>query len=135
MNKPEQNIKSYKDLLAEKQRLKEKFAVQKTELTAEIASLKDVINPFSGILKTAGSTIGKFISPDKSMGILNTGLGFAVDVIVRKLILKKSNWLVKLAAPFLIRNLLSHLAAYKIKTQMPEMEPVINTLTKTAKKA
>jgi hypothetical protein len=129
MNKPDFHINSFDDLVAEKLRLKAHFHEKKLLLRQEVAGLKDTFNPLSVIIKS----VGKFTSPDKSMGLLNTGLSFTLDLLLRKFILKKSNWMVKLAAPFFIRNLLSHLAAYKIKTNMPEMEPVISKLTKTAK--
>jgi hypothetical protein len=98
-------------------------------LRQEVAGLKDTFNPVAGILKS----LGKIASPDKSMGLLNTGLGFTLDLLLRKFILKKSNWIVKLLAPFLLKNILSHFAADKIRANMPEMEPVISNLTKTAK--
>ena len=129
MNKQEFHIKSYEDLLAEKQRLRDHFRDKKMQIREEVAALKDSLNPLKGIMKQ----VGKFTSPDKSMGLLNTGLGFTMDLLLRKFILKKSNWLVKLAAPFFIKNILSHFAATKIKTNMPEAGPVISNISKTAK--
>lgn len=130
MNKPTLHIKSYNDLMAEKQRLKAHFNIQKQNLRQEFVGLKDTFNPVSNILKS----VGKFTSPDKSMGLINTGLGFGLDLLLRKFILKKSNWLVRFAAPFFIRNILSHITADKIKTAMPEIKPVIDSLAKKAKK-
>jgi len=129
MNKPEFHIKSFDDLVAEKERLKTHFHDQKLKFREEISGIKDTFNPFSGLKKT----VGKFTSADKSMGILNTGLSFTLDLLLRKFILKKSNWFIKLAAPFFIKNFVSNLAAEKIKTSMPEMEPLISDLTKAAK--
>ena len=129
MNKPEFHIKSYNDLVAEKERLKTHFHEQKLKMREEISGFKDTLNPLAGLKKN----VGKFTSPDKSMGLMNTGISFALDLVLRKFILKKSNWFIKLAAPFFIKNFLSNLAAERIRTNMPDMEPVIDNLSKAAK--
>ena len=121
------DIHSYDDLLNEKERLKILLNDQKQAIRNEVMLLKDSLNPIKSIAKT----IGHLTSPDKSLGLLNAGLSFSLDLLLRKFLLKKSGWLVKLAAPFIIRNVLSHFAAKKINTQMPEVKSVINTVPKT----
>jgi hypothetical protein len=121
------DIKSYDDLMNEKERLKTLFNDQKQGIRNDLSALKDTFNPVKNVAKS----LGNFTSPDKSLGLLNTGLSFALDLILRKFLLKKSGWLVKLAAPFIIKNLLSHFAARKINTEMPELKNVINKMPKT----
>lgn len=132
MNNPGFNIRSYTDLLAEKQRLKDQFSTQKNALILEIEGLKDTLNPFPGIIKTVNDNIGRFTGPDNSIGILNGGIDFAVDLLLRRFVLKKSNWLVKLVAPFFIKNWVSHLAADKIKGKAHEAEPEVDDLKKNS---
>ncbi|MES2649777.1 MAG: hypothetical protein V4717_23060 [Bacteroidota bacterium] len=124
MNKPD--IKSYDELVSEKERLKALFTSQKEGIKTEIAALKDNFNP----VKTMAKKFGKFTTPDKSLGLLNAGLSFAVDLILRKVILKKSGWMVRLAAPFIVKNVVSHFAANKIKSDMPGIQDLINSFTK-----
>lgn len=120
MNKP--HFKSYDDLVAEKQRLKDLFSEQKQSIRTDLISLKDDLNPAKQIFKK----IGIFTSPDKSLGLLNVGLGFGLDMLLRKVLLKKSGWIVRLAAPFVIKNALSHFVAEKIRTEMPGLKNIID---------
>ena len=124
MNKP--HIKSYDDLVAEKQRLKDLFSEQKQSIRTDLISLKDDLNPAKQIFKK----IGIFTSPDKSLGLLNVGLGFGLDMLLRKVLLKKSGWIVRLAAPFVIKTALSHLVAEKIRTEMPGLKNIIDQAPK-----
>ena len=124
MNKPD--IRSFDELVSEKERLKALFASQKEGIKAEIGALKDNFDPVKKIAKK----MGKFTGPDKSLGLLNTGLGFAIDLLLRKVILKKSGWMVKLAAPFIVKNVVSHFTANKIKSDFPGIQDLITSFTK-----
>jgi len=125
MNKPD--ITSYDDLLAEKQRLKAVFNDQKQAIKENVNAIKDSLNPIKAVAKE----IGKLTSPDKSLGLLNAGLGFGLDLVLRKFLLKKSGWMVRLTAPFIIKNVVSHFAAKKIRTDMPELKNIIEKMPKT----
>ena len=125
MNKPD--IKSYDDLIAEKQRLKIVFNDQRQSIRENITTIKDSLNPVKAVVKE----IGKLTSPDKSLGLLNTGLGFGLNLVLRKFLLKKSGWMVRLVAPFIIKNMISHFAAKKINTQMPELKKIIEKMPKS----
>jgi hypothetical protein len=120
------HIKSYDDLVAEKQRLKDLFSEQKQSIRTDLISLKDDLNPVKQIFKK----IGIFTSPDKSLGLLNVGLGFGLDMLLRKVLLKKSGWIVRLAAPFVIKNALSNFVAEKIRTEMPGLKNIIDQAPK-----
>ncbi|CAN5573848.1 hypothetical protein BH10BAC3_BH10BAC3_14620 [soil metagenome] len=122
MTKPE--INSYNDLIAEKERLRAQFGIQKQALKDDFTALKDSLNPIKAVAKS----LGKLTTPDKSLGFLNTGLSFGVDMLLRKVLLRKSGWIVKLAAPFLVKNLVSHFAASKIKTGMPDLQNIIEKM-------
>ena len=124
MNKTE--INTYDDLIAEKLRLKARFVTQRQAIRDDISALKDSFDP----LKAVGKSLSKLTAPDKSLGLLNAGLSFGVDMLLRKVLLKKSGWIVKLAAPFLVRNLVSHFAASKIKTGMPDLQNIIEKMPK-----
>lgn len=117
-----QKINSYNDLLAEKQRLKALFKEQKQTIRTDFVLLKDHLNPAKRILKK----IGTFTKPDKSLGLLNVGLGFGLDFLLRKVVLKKSGWITRMLAPFFIKNAVSHFAARKIKEEMPDLKSFLD---------
>jgi hypothetical protein len=126
MNNNKPDIKTYDDLLSEKQRLKTLFNDQKQSIRNDIISLKDNLDPAKALLKK----IGTFTGPDKSLGLLNAGLTFGLDMLLKKVLLKKSGWIIRLAAPFFIRNALSHFAAKKIRTEMPGLQSIIDQAPK-----
>lgn len=120
-------IRSFKELIAEKQRLKNVYYEQKLVLKNDLISLKDDLNPVKQIL----NKLSLFTSPDKSLGLLNVGLSFGLDFILKKLLFKKAGWIIKLVAPFFIKNALLNLAAKKIREDIPELK---SFLEKTRKK-
>jgi len=124
MSKPD--IKSYKDLIAEKHRLKTQFGIQKQAIKDDFDVLKESLNPVKAVVRS----LGKLTTPDKSLGLLNAGLSFGVDMLLRKVLLKKSGWIVRLVAPFFVKNLVSHFAASKIKTEMPDLQNIVETMPK-----
>jgi len=118
------DIHSYDDLMNEKQRLKTLFSDQKQAIRNDVTLLKDSLDP----IKKVGKSLGNLFTPDKSLGLLNDGLGFGLDFLLRKAVLKKSGWITRIVAPFFIKNALSHFAADKIKTQMPDVKDAIKTV-------
>ncbi len=101
-------IKTYKDLLEEKERLQTQLAYQKTVIRNDIASLKEEFSP----IRTAVGFLGKFTKRDKSGNFLmNFASSRVVDLLLRKVVLARAGWLTRLAVPFLAKNFSSHLVA------------------------
>lgn len=105
MSKPV--IKSYDDLLLEKERLQAQLKVKQTELNERIGVLKDKLAPVGTIL-SALSGITAFGAKNP---MVKTGVGLAVDMLLKKKLFKKSGILTGLIGSFLVRNVATKLMA------------------------
>ncbi len=104
MSKP---IKTYEDLLLEKERLKQLLKAQKELVHRDFAEIKQEFAP----VRSAISFVGKFATKDKSSLLLNTVSDQVVDLLVKKVLLARSGWLTRLAIPFLVKNFSTHILA------------------------
>ena len=104
MNK---TIKTYDDLLEEKERLKSQLDLDKKRITVHWEAMKTEVAPLRSVYGLAL----KLIKADKSNPLLNAGLGIASDLLLRKFILARAGWLIRLAAPLLVKNYSSHFLA------------------------
>ncbi|MEP7258127.1 MAG: hypothetical protein ABI687_07065 [Flavitalea sp.] len=100
-------IKTYDDLLAEKERLKRQLDLDKKMIVVQWEGLKSELAP----LKSAYGFVQKLTKSDKSNPLLNAGLGIASDLLLRRFIFARAGWLIKLAAPLLAKNYSSHFLA------------------------
>ena len=100
-----QRIKTYEDLLQEEQRLNTQLASYKTVIRDDIAGLKASLNP----VKRAVATAKNLFTFDDNGPLLNFGLRFGTDVVLRRLLLGRANWIAKVVVPYLIKNYSSHL--------------------------
>jgi len=102
MNKPV--IKTYKDLLDEKERLQSLLSVQKQVLRDDFRQIKMELEP----VRNVASFAGKFLTREKDMWVLNTGANTVIDLVFKKLILSRAGWLTKTIVPFFLKNFSSH---------------------------
>jgi hypothetical protein len=102
MNKP---IRNYEDLLAEEQRLLQHIKFQEVRLREDIAGLKESLKPVGNVMKV----MGKITTRDNTGPILNFGLDFGVDLIIRRILLARAGWLTKIVIPFIVKNYSSHI--------------------------
>jgi hypothetical protein len=103
MNKPV--IRSYEDLLLEKERLRFQLNTQKTELNGRIQGLKEKLAPVATILSVIGGITA--MSPKNPM--VNTGVGIAVDMFLKKKLFKNSGLITGVLSSFLLRNVATKL--------------------------
>ncbi len=101
------HIKTYEDLLLEKERLTQLLKAQKELVHRDIAEIKQELAP----VRSAISFVGKFATKDKSSLLLNTVSDQVVDLLVKKVLLARSGWLTRLAIPFLVKNFSTHFLA------------------------
>lgn len=101
------NIKTYEDLLQEEERLKSRLVIYKGLMKEDIAGIKHGLNPFKRI---AAHVRGLFKRGDNGP-LLNFGLNFSIDVLIRKLLLARAGWLTKIVVPYIIKNYASHLVS------------------------
>lgn len=98
-------IKTYDDLLQEEQRLTTELASYKLLIREDFTALKASLNP----VKRAAATIKNLFTFDDNGPLLNFGLRFGTDVLLRKLLLGRAGWIAKVVVPYVIKNYASHL--------------------------
>jgi hypothetical protein len=101
MKKP---ITSYQDLIEQKLELKRQLEFTKEQIRNDFLELKEEVSP---ALKVA-SFVGKVTSRDtRNNVVLQTGANLAIDWVTRRFF-PKTNFLVKLLGPVLLKNYASH---------------------------
>ena len=76
-------IKTYEDLLQEEQRLTAQLNSYKELIKEDIAGIRKGLNPF----KRAAVAIKNLFTRDDNGPLLNFGLNFGLDVLLRKILL------------------------------------------------
>jgi hypothetical protein len=99
------SIKTYKDLLDEKERLQSLLKAQKEILHDDFRQLKQELEPVREVISFAG----KLVTRDKGNLALNIGANTLIDIVVKKLILSKAGWITKNLVPFFLKNYSSHI--------------------------
>lgn len=98
------SIKSYDDLLKRKQQLEILLEAQKELIKYDFQEVK---YESRASLKSAG----KVFTRDTSNMLLNTGASKLIDTLVKNVILSRAGWFMRLAVPFLLKNVSSHYIA------------------------
>lgn len=98
-------ISTYEELLIEEQRLTNHLASFKGVLKSDVDSLKESLNPIKRIKDKARSLFTR----ENNGPLLNFGINFSLDLLVKRLLLARANWLLKFAVPYLMKNYASHL--------------------------
>jgi hypothetical protein len=119
MNKPQ--IHNYESFLAEKERLHTRFNQQKDLITLDLASLKEEIEPAAEVLNIAKMLVRR----DHSLGLLGKGIDMIVDLLVKKVILRKAGFITRFLAAFLVKNVVSQFTSKKAKENYPEITKVL----------
>jgi hypothetical protein len=102
-------IQSYQDLVDEKERLQSLLQMQKELVHQDIRDIGESLAPVRSVISLAG----KLVTRDSSNLLLNAGTNTLIDLVVKKLLLSKAGWLMRLAVPFLLKNFSSHFVAEK----------------------
>ncbi len=100
-------IDTYKDLQTEKQRLKLLLEERKIIIKEDTAAIRETLKPAAEAL----TAIGKLTSRDRTNPLINIGLDFGIDLVVKKLLLGRAGWISKLIVPFVLKNLGSNVLA------------------------
>lgn len=100
-------ISNLHDLLAEKQRLKQKLELLKRDMNAEVTEIKEKVKPVLRIIAflTGGTAVAAATNGHKS-SLLKAGANLGVDLLVGSK-LKKAGWLAKMIVPPLLRGISS----------------------------
>lgn len=98
-------IKTYEDLEEEKHRLMGVLRGQEDLIKDDLAGVREGLKPFSN----AVNVINKMATRDNTAPVMNFGLEMGIDLLVRKVMLKRAGWFAKIIVPFLVKNYSSHL--------------------------
>jgi hypothetical protein len=104
MTKP---IRTYKELVEEKERLKLLLSAQKELIRQDINRVKQEFAP----VQSAISTVGKLVTKDKTDWVLSTAADTIIDIVVKRMILSKAGWFTRIIVPFFMKNFSSHFIA------------------------
>lgn len=102
MNK---RIRTYEELLEEEQRLRSQLESYKLVIADDIKLLKQSLNPF----KRAAAVGRKLFTRGKGNPLLSVGLGFGIDLLLRRTLLARSGKLLKTVVPYFVKNYASHI--------------------------
>ena len=111
-------INSYDELQHEKIRLEGLIKIQKEQLRTDFGLLKKQLEPASALLRTVGMFTGSKNADGKSNakpGLLKMGLDLGIDLLLRGTIFRKAGFVTRMAAPVLLRNFSTNIAAGKGK--------------------
>lgn len=98
-------IKTYEELLQEEQRLTVELKSYQAFMKEDIAGIKTGLNPIKRVTDTAKNL---FTRGDNGP-LLNFGVNFGLDVVLRRMILGRASWVAKVVVPYLAKNYASHL--------------------------
>ncbi len=101
------SIRSYNELLAEKQRMELLLAAQKELLKYDLRELKAELKPAI----SAVTMLGKLTTTDGSNPLINGIANTTIDLLVKKGILGRAGWATRLLVPVLLKNYSSHFIA------------------------
>lgn len=119
------NIKTYKDLLQEEERLKAKLKLQEILVRQDLVSLKENLEPVKKVYDQAQ----KIFTRDNRVPIFNIGLEMSIDLLLRRFILRRAGWFAKIFVPYVMKNYASHLIGEeKRKAIIKKVEELFNKI-------
>lgn len=105
-------IQTYEDLLKEQQRLLGIIRTQEELIRKDIAGVREGLKPFEKV----AAQINRLATRNNTAPLMNFGLEFGVDLLLRKFILAKAGWFSKIVIPFLVKNYSSHIIGEEKRT-------------------
>jgi hypothetical protein len=96
----ERRIRTYQDLLEEEQRLIMQVKRDKARVADDIAAVKNIFMPAGQAINYVSNMFTKARQP----GVVSQGLDVALDLVSKKYLFRRSNWLVTLAGSYLVRG-------------------------------
>jgi hypothetical protein len=116
MNK---QIRSYDELVKERQRLEHLLQAQKEIIYYDVQEIKEKLQPVKSVVEF----IGMITTKDRTNLLWTLGSDIAINAIVKRFILSKAGWFLRTVIPFYLKNYSSHIIAeqknkwlHKLKT-------------------
>jgi hypothetical protein len=98
------SIRSYNELIAEKQRMERLLAAQKELVRYDLQELKAELKPAIN----AVALLGKITTVDSSNPLITGFTNTAIDLVLKKGLLRRAGWMTRLLVPVLLKNYSSH---------------------------
>src|SRR5690349_11155837 len=98
-------ITNYKELLQEKARLKALLTEQELQIKEDWQLIREDLRPFT----LAGATIRKLLTRKAGISVAHLGINLLADGFIKKVLLARTGWVMRLLVPFLVKNYGSHL--------------------------
>ena len=98
-------IATYEDLLAEQKRLMTILKGHEELLKTDIAGVREGLKPVGNAM----NVLNKMATRDHTGPLVNFGLEFGLDLVLRRFLLARAGWFTKIAIPYLMKNYVSHL--------------------------
>ena len=118
-------IETYDDLLEEKARLEELLKAQKALVKEDAELVKDSLRPIGHTISNVYSVVHSLTARPKTSPLVSLGLDFGVELLLKRMLLANSGWLVRVLVPYLVKNYSARLFKERAK----------DTLLKRLKKA
>lgn len=119
-------INNLQELKAERIRLRMELATAEDNLKDDLNWFKEEMNP----VKVLGNIVSNAFVSKNNGGLVNNGVRFTIDAVVKNLILSKAGWITKLVVPFVMKNISSNFIAEK----KPEIFSMLKNLIHQARK-
>ncbi len=120
-------IRNYEDLLEEQKRLMTILKGHEQLLKTDIAGVREGLKPVGN----AVNFVNKMATRDHTGPMMNFGLEFGLDLVLRRFLLARAGWFTKIAIPYVVKNYASHLITeekrellmQKLNTFMQKLRP------------
>ncbi len=99
-------ISNMQDLEREISRLKKQSKRKEAEMSASVEEIVQSLQPARLLMQGARSI---FSGSSQNKSLLSTGLSFAAGILIEKVLLRKSNFLVKYGLSHIVINMISNL--------------------------
>ena len=103
------DINNLEELLQEKDRLRDVLKKRKAGINHSFEALKEEINPFSSVQKSAGA----MLQTNGANPIIKIGINKATEWLLGKVLLKKAGWLPRIVVPYIVKETTSRLVGHK----------------------
>ena len=118
-------IRTYQHLLDEEERLKAKLRLQEMVIRQDLMACKENLEP----VKKVYTQVHKIFTRDNRVPVFNIGLDIGIDILLRRFLLRKAGWFVRIFVPYIMKNYASHfIAEEKRKAIIKKIEELFNKI-------
>jgi hypothetical protein len=117
-------IETLKDLHDEKKLVRERLEQLEQDIMNDVDSIKRDLETW----KNAGTAV-KSLFASKQSGVMGASAGVVVDALIRKLLLRKSNFVTRFIISFLLKNAARNIVAKNSDSIMNKIKKMVSSVT------